>query len=276
MAVEDYLAVMEPKYNGTWNLHNLLPQDLDFFVMLSSVSGVIGNATQSAYAAANTFLDAFAAYRNSLGLPAVALDLGVIGGVGYLSENKELAAAMQRQGFHVTNPDVLLALVQSAIALPRRKHGEAQTVTGLGAWKKDHSLSNYDVPLFAHMRRRFLASDPANASSSTTASEQQQPAQLLPAAATLEEAASLVLKFLVRYLANRLSTSEENIDTDKAPSDYGVDSLVAVEVRKWIGKELGASVAMLEIIASESLVALAGVVAGKSRFVRAEKEKDDE
>jgi hypothetical protein len=64
--------------------------------MLSSISGVIGNATQSAYAVGCAFKDSFAAYRNTLGLPAGSLDLGTVTSVGYLEENKRLAERMAK------------------------------------------------------------------------------------------------------------------------------------------------------------------------------------
>ncbi len=70
-----YQAVLEPKIKGTWQLHQLsLNDDLDFFLMYSSVASLLGSAGQSNHAAANAFLDAFAAYRRSLGLPAQSIN----------------------------------------------------------------------------------------------------------------------------------------------------------------------------------------------------------
>ena len=52
----DWDSVVQPKFSGAWNLHTALlpqPRPLDFFIMLSSISGLIGNRGQAAYAAAN-------------------------------------------------------------------------------------------------------------------------------------------------------------------------------------------------------------------------------
>ena len=114
MTTDDYTTVLRPRYQGTWNLHHHAP-DLDFFLMLSSISGVIGNATQAAYAAGSGFMDAFAAYRNARGLPATSLDLGMVVDAGYLATNTELALQMIRQGFHATGTKSLLELVHVAI-----------------------------------------------------------------------------------------------------------------------------------------------------------------
>jgi KR domain len=55
MTPEQWSQSVNPKAAGTWNLHRFLPRDMDFFVMLSSSSGVAGNRGQSNYAAGKEF-----------------------------------------------------------------------------------------------------------------------------------------------------------------------------------------------------------------------------
>src|SRR5208337_2139909 len=71
--------VMAPKVLGAWNLH-LASKDLslDYFVMFSSISALIGARGQANYVAANCFLDALAHYRRSLGLPALTVNWGAL------------------------------------------------------------------------------------------------------------------------------------------------------------------------------------------------------
>lgn len=66
-------------------------EPLDFFVSFSSISGLIGQPGQANYAAANTFLDAFVLYRQSLGLRASVMDLGIVNDIGYVSESGRMA-----------------------------------------------------------------------------------------------------------------------------------------------------------------------------------------
>jgi hypothetical protein len=77
---------------GTWNLHELLPTDLDFFVVLSSIAGIIGSVSQANYAAGNTFQDALVHYRQKKGLAAQSLDLGLMTGIGYVEEHQDARA----------------------------------------------------------------------------------------------------------------------------------------------------------------------------------------
>jgi NAD(P)-dependent dehydrogenase (short-subunit alcohol dehydrogenase family) len=69
MGYEQWRTAMEPKVLGTWNIHEVFGNSLDFFVLLSSSGGVIGSFSQGNYCAGNTFQDAFARYRAGLGLP---------------------------------------------------------------------------------------------------------------------------------------------------------------------------------------------------------------
>ncbi|RHZ51660.1 putative polyketide synthase [Aspergillus thermomutatus] len=266
MTIDDYLSVLQPKYAGTWNLHRHLPDNLDFFVMLSSISGIIGNATQAAYAAGSTFLDAFAAYRNSLGLPAVSLDLGVITDVGYLAGNRDLAAKMAQQGFHGTDTATLMSLMEAAIRAPFGEGGTSQIITGLGEWKEGQSLSNFDAPLFAHFRRQFQQKGGNDQSDEFIGKLRAN----LRGATSLEEASGLVYGALSGKIASHLSVPIESIDASNPITEYGIDSHMAVELRNWISKTMESTVPILDILASSTLLDLAGKIASKSRLVHVE------
>lgn len=152
MTYEDWVAALTPKVQGTWNLHfELQSVPLDFFVLLSSVTGTMGFASQANYAAANTFLDSFVQYRHSQGLPASVIDLGFVTDIGYAAEKSpqtlNIANTMDIQISE--EKDLLQALEISVFA--QSPHPSSQLVVGLGTmgnikeiqWLQDGPLSRW-------------------------------------------------------------------------------------------------------------------------------------
>ncbi len=268
MPLEDYKTVMLPKVQGTWNLHNHLPEDMDFFIMESSISGIIGNATQAAYAAGNTFLDAFAAYRHSLGMAATSIDLPAISDIGYLATNTELKDAMKRQGFDLVDQKVLMSLLHFAMANPRRPGSLSQAIIGLGSWKEGDSLDTFTLPMFSHFRQ--LSSRGSTGSSSSDSSIKFK--KSLRQAKTIDDATDLICSALVGKIASRSGVAVEHINTGNPISDYGIDSLVAVELRNWIAKEMDSAVPIFELLANNPLAQLAVKIAQRSGLVQIERE----
>lgn len=207
-------------------------------------------------------MDAFAAYRNTMGLPAVSLDLGTITDVGYLAANKDLATRMERQGFRGTDKTTLLFLVQLAISQPPTTN-RSQIVTGLGEWKAGESLGNFDAPLFSHFRRRFQGLEKQGRSDDTV----RYLRDTLRASKSHEEATPIIFDALSGKIAAQLDISVDRVDPSSPLSEFGVDSHVAVELRNWISKVLESTVSILEILASDSVIQLAGQIAGRSLLV---------
>ena len=257
MTSVDYAAAIRPKVHGTWNLHNLLPKDMDFFIMLSSTSGIIGNASQANYAAGSTFLDAFSDYRRALGLPAVTIDLGVILGVGYVAENQDLASKLDRQGFEGTTEEELMQLIKVAIISPPKASSSGQIVTGLGTWSET-SHGAFTSPIFSHFRRMALTPG-QNADKST---QMGRPIRdQLRKVKSLDEATHHICESIIAKVSSLSMIPVEEISETKPISVYGMDSLVAVEMRNWLFKEMDATISILELLTNQPLVSLAAKIA---------------
>lgn len=90
---------------GTWNLHRAtLHIPLNFFVMFSSVSSLLGNVAQSSYSAANLFMDSFASYRRAMNLPATSINWGVIADVGFVARNSDFSEMLNNRGVLMVRP----------------------------------------------------------------------------------------------------------------------------------------------------------------------------
>ena len=103
---EEFRAVLAPKVDGAWNLHQVsleLDLDLDFFVMSSSVTALLGMTGHLDYAAANAFLDGLADFRCSLGLPGTSINFGTLD--GGMVDNEALRLWLEREGLLAISMD---------------------------------------------------------------------------------------------------------------------------------------------------------------------------
>jgi hypothetical protein len=89
----------------------------------------------------------------------------------------------------------------------------------------------------------------------------------LRTARTVEEATTLVVDMLVRRLASVMGLQAEDIDSSKPVHYYGVDSLVAVELRNWLAKYLEAQVEVLDIMGDGSIVSLCEKIVQSSKLL---------
>lgn len=112
---ERLAQVLRPKVDGAAHLHRLTADArLDLFLLVSSAAGVVGNAGQGNYAAANVFLDQLAHHRRALGLPGVSLSFGAWAGEGLAAAHADLDR-MARLGHRALTPDQGRELVELAL-----------------------------------------------------------------------------------------------------------------------------------------------------------------
>ncbi|KAK6067118.1 polyketide synthase [Seiridium cupressi] len=261
MSFDNYNNVVQPKVAGAWNLHNSLSEhELDFFIMLSSAAGIIGNKGQAAYSAANTFMNAFAQYRVRQGLPATAIDLAAVSDVGYLAENTErkdlVIGSMGSEG--VTEVE-LHALIAAAISNKTSASCYNHCITGLDILPGSQIPSWMLDAKFASIRPKL----DANVKSTSKVSLRQS----LKQASTVEEAETLVYDGLVDKVSTILMIAKDEIDGRQPIATYGLDSLVAVEIRNWITRETDANLQVLELLSSGSLMTLSQSIVKKSALV---------
>ncbi|KAK3385761.1 polyketide synthase PksD [Podospora didyma] len=267
MTLPQWEQTSRSKVEASWNLHTLLP-DLDFFVLLSSVSGVVGNPGQSNYASGCTFQDALARQRSLAGQKAISIDLGVMRSVGVVAETEKLQQHLSsNRGFVPIEEAEFLSLLDICCDPSYRptKPPNSQMVMGLEtpASLLARSIEPPEIlqrPLFA----RFSHS--ANKDTSTSSSGGDDAARLFRQAESAADRTQVVVEALSKRLARTLSIKLEDVDTHQALHAYGVDSLIAVELRTWMAKEFAADVPVFEIVSGKTIEAVGELVATTSRI----------
>ena len=252
MSYKQWLTCVNPKVRGAWNLHTATADlSLDFFICFSSVSSILGGKGQTNYAAANSYLDALCRHRRSLGLPASTMNVGMITGIGAVSENAKLQSLMERIGYDGVDEEELFAQIETAVTCDQTSLAGAsgfddhQTITGINLRKSD--LYWATKPLF----RCLYANNDFSDNASQSAGTKSLTVRLLSANGA--EKAEILLEAFVDKIAAILSVEKATIQPERGLADYGLDSIVAVEVRKWFSKSAQVELALFDVLGSKSI-----------------------
>jgi acyl transferase domain-containing protein/NADPH:quinone reductase-like Zn-dependent oxidoreductase/SAM-dependent methyltransferase/acyl carrier protein len=248
---ERLMNVLGPRVCGAWNLHTqTLGMPLDFFVCFSSMASVFGLPGQTPYASSNTFLDCFAYYRRALGLPALTINWGYLGEVGYVARNEKIGERFEGQGLESFSPREATALIGRLLQQEAVQMGVVRMDwnrwRGLGA---GHELS----PRFIH-----LCKEGENGSEGSSADGMAIRKLLLGAPA--ERRKEILLNFLKEKVARVLGSSPDKVDLTKPLTEVGLDSLMAVELRNWVEGELRVTLPIAELLQGPSVDRLADLL----------------
>ncbi|MFJ4320921.1 type I polyketide synthase [Streptomyces lavendulae] len=231
LTAERLSAVLRPKVDAAWNLHELTAGlDLSAFVLFSSAAGVFGGAGQANYAAANTFLDALAAHRRAQGLAATSLAWGLwaeVGGMGGGLDAEDVSR-MGRGGVNALSPAEGLALFDTACG-----SGQALLVPvklDLAALRA--AAGGGMLPPLLSGLVRMPARRAARGGGGAFARQL--------AALPQEQQAGAVLGLVRGQVAAVLGfAGPEAVDPARSFSEVGFDSLTAVELRNRLGAATG-------------------------------------
>ncbi len=245
-----FARVLAPKAEAAWHLHELtegLP--LDYFILFSSVAGLLGAAGQANYAAANACLDGLAHYRHRRGLPALSIDWSVWGKVGMaarLTESEQ--ARLYAYGLQPILPEHGLALLgqllavagPQAIVLPVDWHRFVQALPG---WR-GRSLLRELLP------------------ASTQVEKDEESAQFVRARLQSLEA-PVRQDELKRLMAEQVRSvlglaPGHRLDPKRGFFQLGMDSLMAVELQQRLQRLLGVALPATAVFDYPSLESMAG------------------
>jgi polyketide synthase 5 len=226
-----------PKVYGAWNVHTATAdQPLDWFCSFSSAAALVGSPGQGAYAAANSWLDAFAGWRRAQGLPATAIAWGAWGQIG--------RAAALAEG-----ADVAIAPEEGAYAFEALlRHDRAYTgyapIMGT-RWLMAFAQRGPFAEAF-----RSAGQNPTG-TSKLRAELNEMPPDEWPTRLRrlISDEVSLILRC--------------SIDPDRPLSEYGLDSLGALELRTRIETETGIRINPADLATIGTIRGLAGLLCEK-------------
>lgn len=274
MTLDVWNSVIHPKMLGTIHFHELLlDQDLDFFVLTSTILSVIGAATQSNYAAANAFLDHFARYRQNLGLQVSSISIGMVVTVGHVEEHPESEAALRRNGMYGINMEEFMLNFERScrrrdLSVIKERFDPCATsniitgmdpsrisrVSGRGLWQRDARLRHF---LHAIGNERGGNAKVDSQKSSNTAEELKMAAETGGEQGVRKKLQELVMAKLAALVLVPLS----DVEATSTLSAYGMDSMIGAELRSWLQREFHADVPFLALLDQNlTFIALSQVV----------------
>ncbi|MRH92324.1 SDR family NAD(P)-dependent oxidoreductase [Nocardia sp. SYP-A9097] len=248
MTVEQLDRVLAPKVDGAWHLHEATADlDLAIFALYSSASGMLGNAGQANYAAANTFLDALASHRRDQDLAGTSLAWG------YWAETSALTGTLSeidkdrivRSGLEPMSTDAGLALFDAALATTRP--ALLATPINIGTLRDQQHTGTLDPLLLSLLPA-------ARTKSATGGNLTAQLAGLAP-----EDQRVLVSRTVRSHIAAVLAApNPESIDASLPFKDMGFDSVIAVELRNRLNAATGLRLPATLVFDYPTLDAIAG------------------
>ncbi|KAG2386110.1 hypothetical protein C9374_002556 [Naegleria lovaniensis] len=238
MTEEKFNSVINAKAVSAWNVHEATLSEsstLKYFVMFSSFVAINGNMEQSNYAAANCVLDALAHYRKSiLNLPALSVNFGAIDD-GFVSRKYSTKVILRSRGF-ISMPIPLLVkcLEKALIEQEQDTTTSAQKIISCIDWK-DHSDN------FKHLKQMFgelFVESTTNNAALDAATSQLSVDQMIGT-----------------QLAKILGVPLETIEITEPLRQYGMDSLMATQLKNWLDKTYPrGSITTIDILKKDTTV----------------------
>ncbi|MEV6945055.1 SDR family NAD(P)-dependent oxidoreductase [Streptomyces sp. NPDC051172] len=221
---ERLAQVLRPKVDGAAHLHRLTADlPLELFLLVSSAAGLVGNAGQANYAAANVFLDQLAHHRRALGLSAASISFGAWAGEGLAAEHADLER-MARLGHRALTPEQGRALVELSLC---------RGTPHLLAWHLDLPRLRDNAAAAGALWTSLLPSPRPDRQAG------RGPADRL-ARLTDTERTARVLELVCEEAAHALGLpAPRSVRPDQPLRDLGMDSVTAVDLRNRLGTRIG-------------------------------------
>jgi acyl transferase domain-containing protein/SAM-dependent methyltransferase/acyl carrier protein len=245
--MERFSNLFKAKIRGTWNLYRLSQTTyLDFFVLFSSASSVLGAKGQSNHAAANAYLDTFSHYCRQQQIPCLSINWGPWSSIG-AAASTPIKANLTQKGFNYLDPHEAIQAFEAFIGLSK-----PQMIVMSIDWNK--FLSQYDeIPT---VYSEFLST---NTNEIAVLKERLDHFDLIEKIKNQEETTRLnsLLFYLQEQISQFVGIKLDQIEPQDFLDDLGMDSLVAIELKRVIRTELDVDIPTSKFLQGFSVQTLA-------------------
>ncbi|RSL51427.1 hypothetical protein CEP54_011402 [Fusarium duplospermum] len=261
MSHDDYITATKPKIQGTRNLDDAFGAS-DFFIMLSSITAILGKSGQSNYAVGNAFQDAFAQSKKSSKCRYIALNLGAVDGSLAITSLPTVQQEAMRRGSVLMSFDEVFAVMRYAMSPEANQDDLHQLILGFDRKSMEavHDEAALANPMFSQVPRLEQEGETKKEAATDIG-------KLIQQATTPEEVQSIVVSGICQRFAMFTACPVEDISPDVSMESFGLDSLVAIELKNYLVRTFEATLQTSEVLDAPNIVSLAKTIILRSKLV---------
>ncbi len=225
--VDKFKKVMAAKVVGSWNIHCLTEKlKLDFFIFFSSISSAVGLPGQANYAAANSFMDALAYHRRAMGLAGLSISWGPWKEIGMVTKYKDKIQDYQthfeEKGIDFISPDDGFEIMDVLLS-KNIMHAGVVKLGGEGSFLKSRAASKlaYDTRI-SHQQETYT--EKSHKADSDTG-------------------------IIYNLICGILGLSVSELNPEKQLIDFGLDSIMALEISSQVRRRFKVEVPVTKFLA---------------------------
>jgi acyl transferase domain-containing protein/acyl carrier protein len=255
---ERFDRVLAPKARGSWNLHLLTQgKSLDFFILFSSISSLVGTPGQGNYAAANAFLDALSHHRQTQGLPGLSINWGPWAEVGMAAALDTNHRDWTKNGIGFIPPQQGTQILEQLL-----NRDVAQVMVLPINWPvfvQQFSTQN-EPPLFSQLIREAKVPVKESRQPGTEGVDLLQQLKTTPPADHQEVLGGYLQRQVMKIFKLERAGA---VDLLQPLNELGLDSLMAVELKNRIEADIQINIPVTHFLEGSNISQLTGLLVSK-------------
>ncbi|KAJ7414951.1 hypothetical protein WISP_80588 [Willisornis vidua] len=231
LTLADFQKVLSPKVAGTLNLHwATRGQELDYFVCYSSITSFLGNATQTNYAAANSFLDVFCLYRRNCGLSGQSINWGALN-LGILLNQNYIQSILGSKGIDILQVHEIHEYLRKSLLM----NNPQQAVAKLNFQALYHHVFTRIISL----KSRFISLMSEDFRNKLESPEETQ----VPDTAFLKSE-----DYITSLVSDLTRLNPDELTMNTPLSSLGIDSMLAMTIQNRVFQERKVDIPLVKLL----------------------------